>query len=224
MTDRPTLFNLLHAARASGRADFGRQAATDWLGRWPGDAEVQLYLAQIEIDQGHVQPAIRRLRQVVTADPEFIEAYGALAQALTGAGDPQRAAVYEGCAMALRGEEIKADGYPSWVAHLRNAWAALARKEAQQGLSEAQQALLADPETPLPTLVFAWAQKASGEATGALATARAGHDRWPECVPFLVLIGEDLIRRSETARGVDYMHQAAALDPIGRVAARYLGA
>lgn len=223
MTDRSTLLNLLHAARSSGRADFGRQAAADWLGRWPGDAEVQLYLAQIEIEQGHVQPAIRRLRQVVTADPEYVEAYTALAQALTGAGDPQRAAVYEGCAHALRGDDLVAGAYPSWVGHLHSALAALAAKKYPLSLTESQQALLADPETPLPTLTFARAQKASGEATGALATTRAGHDRWPECVPFLVLIGEDLIQRSETSRGVDYMHQAAALDPVGRVAVRYLG-
>ncbi|HSB90215.1 MAG TPA: C25 family cysteine peptidase [Anaerolineales bacterium] len=224
MTDRQTLLSLLHAARASGRADFGRQAATDWLGRWPGDAEIQLYLAAIEIEQEHLQPAIRRLRQVTNADPESVEAYTALARALTSAGDPQRAAVYEGCSLALRGEEFAAEGYPVWVSHLRQAIAALGRKEFPKALTEVQQALLADPETPLPTLIYARAQKASGEATGALATARAGHDRWPECVPFLVLIGEDLIRRSETARGVDYLHQAAALDPTGRVAQRYLGA
>jgi len=223
MTDRSTLMSLLHAARASGRADFGRQAATDWLGRWPGDSEVQLYLARIEIEQGHVQPAIRRLRQVVTADPEFVEAYTELAHALTAAGDAQRASVYQGCALALRGEEVRSEAFPTWIGHLRSAFTAMAGKEVQQAVREAQQALLADPETPLPTLVLARAQKASGEATGALATARAGHDRWPECVPFLVLIGEDLIRRSETARGVDYLHQAAALDPTARVAVRYLG-
>jgi tetratricopeptide (TPR) repeat protein len=223
MTDRTNLLSLLHAARASGRIDFGRQTATDWLARWPGDAEIQLYLARVEIEQGHVQPAIRRLRQVVTADPEYVDAYRALAEALRLAGDPQRASVYAGCARVLAGEKPEGEDNPSWLTRLHAALSALGRKDAGKAEREAQQALLADPETPLPTLVYARAQKASGEATAALATARAGHDRWPECVPFLVLIGEDLIRRSETARGVEYMHQAAALDPKGRVAARYLG-
>jgi cytochrome c-type biogenesis protein CcmH/NrfG len=81
MMDRDSLIRLLQAARAAGRPDYARSLAADWLARWPNDLEVQFLMARAEVEQGDAGSAARRLRQVVAADPENIEAYDLLAVA-----------------------------------------------------------------------------------------------------------------------------------------------
>ncbi len=224
MIPRQELVNLIHAARVAGRSDYARSAAADWLATWPGDLEVQFLLAQAEVEQGLNGPAIARLTGVVAADPEFSEAYDLLASALRASGDPVHASVFAACAALLRSQPIDAERAPSWAAPLAQALADLAEGKATSAVARAQQALSADPGLPLPTLVAMRAQLAVKDRPSAISLARVGHDRWPECLPFRLLLADDFLERGQTSRGVDYLHRASADDPQGRVAARMLGA
>ena len=85
MIDRDTLLSLLQAARAAGRPDYARSLSADWLARWPNDLDVQFVMAQVEVEQGDPGSAARRLRQVIAADPECVEAYDLLAIAARAA-------------------------------------------------------------------------------------------------------------------------------------------
>jgi hypothetical protein len=223
MIEREDLINLIQAARVAGRSDFARLAAADWLADWPGDLEIQFLLAQAEVEQGLNQPASARLHAVVLADPEFSEAYTLLAVALRASGDPVQAQTYGACAAILRAEPLDAARAPSWAPALVRAAAALAAGNAADAGAEAHQALTADPSLPLPTLFALKARLASGERAAAIGLARAGHDRWPECIAFNLLLAEDFLANGQSARAVDYIHSAAASDPTGRVSSRYLG-
>ncbi|HSR47278.1 MAG TPA: C25 family cysteine peptidase [Anaerolineales bacterium] len=223
MIDRDTLFHIFGAARASGRPDFARSLAADWLARWPHDLEVQFVMAQVEVDQGDAKSAARRLRQVIATDPEYVEAYDLLGTAARASGDPLRASLAEACGRVLRKVDTPDAEGPAWLAHLATALASLGSGDPQRAAREAQDALLLDPDVPLPSLVLMRALEASGEHLAAVATARAAHDRWPECVAFTLSLAEDLIDRNEHARAVEYLHRAAANDPTGRVALRLLG-
>ncbi len=222
MTTRAHLLRSLQASRAAGRPDFARSLAADWLARWPNDLEVQFLMAQVEVEQGEAGSAARRLRQVVAADPEYVEAYDLMSVASRAAGDPLRATLARAGARAVRKERPDDTG-PSWLGHLNRAQAELEAGNTQAAVRSAQEALLADPDIPLPALVMMRALEASGETSAAVATARAAHDRWPECVAFTLALGEDLLRRGENARAVEYLHRAASNDPVGRVAKRLLG-
>ncbi|HMK09672.1 MAG TPA: C25 family cysteine peptidase, partial [Anaerolineales bacterium] len=81
----------------------------------------------------------------------------------------------------------------------------------------------ADPDVPLPALVLMRSLQAAGDQAAAVATARAAYDRWPECIAFSLTLADDLLRRGEHARAVEYLHRAASHDPTGRVALRLLG-
>jgi hypothetical protein len=224
MIPRQELINLIHAARVAGRSDYARSAAADWLAVWPGDLEVQFLLAQAEVEQGLNSPAVARLTGVLAADPEFSEAYDLLASALRASGDPVQATVFAACAAVLRSQPVDAARAPSWAAPLTQALADLAAGEAASAVARTQQALSADPGLPLPTLVAMRAQLAANDRAGAISLARVGHDRWPECLAFRLLLADDLLERGQTSRGVDCLHRASADDPQGRVAARMLGA
>ncbi len=222
MTERQEILDLIQAARIAGRHDFARKLAAEWLALWPGDHDIQLLLAQAEVEVGLNRPASARLAALLTADPEFVEAYDLLAAALRAAGDPVHAQVYTACASALRGETVTASRAPSWAVALGQAVRSLTAGDASTACAHAQHALAADPDLPLPVLLAMRARLASGEKASAVALARIGHDRWPECVAFRLILADDLLTQGQTARGVDHLHGAAADDPLHRIATRYL--
>jgi len=223
MIERRQLLNLIEAARLAGRPDYASTVAADWLACWPGDGEVQFRLAQAEVEQGANAPAAARLTRVVTVDPEYVEAYDLLATALRAQGDSAQAQVFGSCAAVLRGGELDRWKTPSWAFGLARALKSLTSTDSQSAVHEALTALSADPSTPLPTVVSVRAHLASADRQAAAALARTGPDRWPECALFLVVLARDLLEQGETARGVDYLHRAAAEDPTGHLTSSVLG-
>ncbi|HLB65966.1 MAG TPA: C25 family cysteine peptidase [Anaerolineales bacterium] len=223
MIERQDVIHLIQAARVAARYDFARLAAADWLVAWPGDLEVQFLLAQAEVEQGLNQPACARLHSILLADPEYGEAHTLLAVALRASGDAVQAQTHTSCAAILRGESIDPARAPSWAPALVRAVSALAEGNPAEAAAQAHQALSADPGLPLPTLLALKARLAAGERAAAIGLARVGHDRWPECIAFNLLLADEFLQSGQNARAVDYLHGAAAGDPTGAVCSRYLG-
>lgn len=224
MLDRETLLDLIRAAWVASRFDLGRSLAADWLAAWPGDLEVQLLLAESEKAEGLNNAASARLEALVLADPEYTQAYSLLAQALSAAGNPKRAAVFEACAKALQRERPSLSHTPHWARPLARSLTELDAGNAETAATLSQEALSQDPDLPLPTLILARSLLAKGDRRAAFAVARSGHDLWPSCLPFRIYMALDLFSRGETNRGVEYLHCVAADDPADRVATRLLGA
>jgi tetratricopeptide (TPR) repeat protein len=223
MIDRTSLIGLIHASQAAGRHDFARAAAADWLAAWPGDTEVQFLLAQTDQALGHADIATGRLAGLIVADPEYTDAYQTLAATLRSTGDPVRARVFAACAMAVRGVEPDPTSSPSWTVALSRSVLSLSHDDPAAAVEFATQALGADPDLPAPLLLAARAHLATGDKKAAFGLARAGLDRWPECVMFRLLCAMDLLEQGETSRAVEYLHRVAADDPTGRISGPLLG-
>ncbi len=224
MIPRKQFIKILKAGQVANRPDFVSAIALDWLADWPGDLEVQRYLALAEMEQSNYPGAIDRATKLVIQDPEFLEAYETLARGCHAVGDAIRAKVYNACAAVLRGQSPDPEHAPSWSVSLHEALRLLSLGDRSAAMAKAQEALNADPNLPLPTLVAVKTQIAEGNRTAAYALAQAGHDRWPECIVFRVLLAEDLLAQGITSRGVSYLHQAVSDDPLGSVTKRTLGA
>ncbi|MEK6588614.1 MAG: tetratricopeptide repeat protein [Chloroflexota bacterium] len=223
-TDRETFVSLLHAASLARRFDYARRVATDWLTAWPGDEEVRLELARTELDLGLVEPAVDRLTQVISADPECPQGYQLLARAYRQTGDAIRPPLYETCWQVLTGANPDRANSPSWAIPLARALGALSEGDAKEAVRASQEALTYDPSLPLPLVVAAKAKLAAGEFAAAVTLSEVGHDRWPEVLAFrmiLALAGLNTVRRAES---VAALHQLASDDPLGIVADSMLGA
>ncbi|NIO40378.1 MAG: hypothetical protein GTO41_09375, partial [Burkholderiales bacterium] len=120
---------------------------------WPGDTEVALQLAEIELSSGMASPAIDRLLRLIEVDPENQSAYELLAEAYKQTGDGLRLPVYMACAKVLAGETPNVSSSPSWAVALSRAYRALESGEHADALRAANEALAADPSLALPTLV-----------------------------------------------------------------------
>jgi hypothetical protein len=223
MIDRDNLIKLIHAARLASRHDFANTIALDWLSSWSGDLEVQVILAQIEMEQLHPEPAAQRLLKVVTVDPEYLDAYSLLSRSMQTLGELTRARVFDSCAAVLRGDDLSITEAPSWAINLKRALSALSSGDPANAIAESQHALTADPDLPLVALVAMKAHMSASNRSAALSIARSGLDRWPECVAFRLILADELISTGEVQRGVAYLHQVASEDPLGLVTGRILG-
>lgn len=223
MIDREQFLNLFHAAKVADRPDYARSLAADWLATWPGDAPVQTELAKLEVDQKLFGTAIERLQRLTLQDPENAAAHSLLGDALSESGDHARAAVHRACAGALKGQVPEIGRSPSWAHALFQTRASLSAGQPASALQHAREVLLADLNTPLPTLLAIRAMLLDGDRTGAFGLAQSGRDRWPETVAFHLWMAQHYLTAGEVERGVDYLHRAAAEDPLALVAERCLG-
>ncbi|MGD8759553.1 MAG: C25 family cysteine peptidase, partial [Anaerolineales bacterium] len=224
MMERSDLLILIQASKTSGRLGFARAVAADWLATWPGDLQVQYLLAELELDVGLHQAAIERLQKVVLIDPEHEQAYKLLALALDSSSDSARASIYAACAQALRGVQSPSDRAPSWASPLGRAIRALNKGDAATAIQAASEAAQADLELPLSSLTCLQAYLAAQNQQAALEIAQAANEKWPESIPFRLLIAQDLLARGDTNRGVLALHQIVADDPLGWITRRILGA
>jgi tetratricopeptide (TPR) repeat protein len=223
MMERADFLNLIHASYVVGRYDFSRLVAADWLASWPEDLEVKLLLAEAEIKEQLFDQAIERLSTLINFDPELTEAYDLLASACSQSGDMNRAHVYEACKTLLQRSKLGKGRVPSWIRSLDRALNAINKGNKKKAIKQAQNAIDADPDLALPTLLAVKAFLTSGTEDKALSLAHSGHDRWPECIFFRVLIAEDMIQNGDLQRGVENLHKVAIDDPTGRLADKYLG-
>jgi predicted Zn-dependent protease len=223
MMNRDQYLQTFRAATVAKRTDYARRLAADWLSAWPGDGEVQLALAELEIDEKLFGTAIERLTRLVTRDPEDQQATLRLAEAYDLSGDPLKASVYRAMADALAGRVPELGRTPSWAQSLYQAMSAMTAGSADSALMHIRQVFAADLDAPLPTLVGVRAHLALDDRKAALGLARDGSNRWPETVAFRLWLASELLNTGDIERGVEYLHRAASQDPTGQIATRYLG-
>ncbi len=223
MINRDNVIHLLDTAFLAGRADYVKHTANDWLSVWPGDLDIQLMLARAEMELGQFREVIQRLNSVLSTDPECVKGYELMASSLRTIGEVVRARIYEACAKALKGEELNSQDAPAWVIQIQLAMKSLARGNVQTAITAAQVALTTDPDLALPTLVALNASRAAGNQSAVSSLARTGHERWPNCVLFLLTLAKDLLREDKVDEGVAYLHQAVSHDASGRLAMDVLG-
>jgi tetratricopeptide (TPR) repeat protein len=193
MMERTDFINIVRASMIANRSDFARSAAADWLATWPQDIEFQLLLAKAEIDEAY---DIHR--------------------------DSNRAGVHKACFYLLQRVELGKEGIPSWIHSLDRSLEAMERGNHRRAISQALKALEADPDLALPTFITVKAYYSANKIAEALKWARSGHDRWPNCLYFKLLIARDLIDDGEVNQGVEQLHKIAGDDPAGYVVPGYL--
>ena len=85
---RATLVRLLGAALQTGSTRFARQASLSWLAYFPGDLPIKLLYGRAELESGNYPRASRVISDLCQQDPEYLEAWVYLAQALQGSSIP----------------------------------------------------------------------------------------------------------------------------------------
>lgn len=225
--NRHDLIFIIDAALANGQARYAREAAQAWLAEWPGDLRVQLLLGKALREEGRWDRALAALEVVASADPENSHAQRMLGEELMRFNRNAEAAIAFACVLVLEGlpeadfpKHLRA---PAWLAAVKHGKALLDGHDWEAARTRLESALLGDPPTPLPFLLYLQSFWRPGLHRSASPLAEVYQKRWPRCVAVHLALAECLLQNGNHARAVEVLHSAASLDTGGEVAARCWG-
>ena len=228
---RSLVLTILRTAIDVGETRFARNTALSWLTAYPGDLNVSLLHAQALLrdrnNRGgtNFARALPILEGLCQLDPEYLEAQELLAQCkVAGHGSPGD--TYESLT-ALGGRPDPKAGPQKWGVLLKQARQALnAPGHSTLDISEqlVHQALVANLSGPLPAITHLQVQARRGIPLPAMRNlAEHYHERWPNCLQFMLILADSLMDGGESDRAVALLHQAAAKDVSGQVPGRLWG-
>ena len=234
---RDLLLTLLDAALKVDELRYARRLCAAWLSNYPGDLPVNLFNARAysrEKTTGLRVNALPILEELCKLDPEFLEAQELLAEVrqIAGASNHQ---VAKACANALtHGHAFNADNndqLSSWAKYVHQARTALdnARMGDDQEIEKAEnfihKALIENPDTPLAAVVHLRLieSKSSMPKLAVRSLAQIYHERWPDCLQFLLSLSNQLMESGESNVAVNMLHQAVSKDITGQVSERMWG-
>lgn len=234
---REILLSLLDTALRTGELKYARRLCTAWLANYPGDLLVSLLNARAYLSEKspelrlHALPILEELCQL---DPEFLQAQELLAEARSLAGSGNQI-VAKACANALRNGQFVKTGengiVSSWAKYVHEARIALdvVRSGDYQQVEKAEyyihKALIENPDTPLAAVFHLRLMESKGSMpkTAVRSLAQIYHERWPDCLQFLLTLSDELMESGESNQAVNILHQAVSKDIAGQVAKRMWG-
>ncbi|MFZ0533032.1 MAG: hypothetical protein WAM09_07600, partial [Anaerolineales bacterium] len=240
-TDQPLsrelLFTLLTTALRTGELRYARRLCTAWLAIFPGDLQVNLINARAFFKEK--SPSLRLhalpiLEELCKLDPEFLEAQELLAEVCQLAGSNNHL-VAKACANALtHGHSVKTgkSGHiSSWSKYVYEARSALSnvRSGDYQQIDKAEyfihKALIENPDTPLAAVIHLRLIESKGSMPklAVRSLAQIYHERWPDCLQFLLTLCNELMESGESNQAVDMLHRAVSKDIAGQVVKRMWG-
>lgn len=232
---RQTMIMLLEAAIASNEPKYARLAALSWLSAYSGDLRIRLLLAKALMLENHPsshQQTVHILEEICQKDPEFTEAQKLLSQKLQSLKS-EKAIESLGCVLALEGRTPHNSNIqlPKWAFQLYEARHGLlpSKTRAHQSLNKAEvlvhQALLENPQTPLVavTHVRVMTAMSSLPVQAKFSLAKAYHERWPDCIQFILILADNLMESGSNEEAVELLHRAVSQDVGGQVATRLWG-
>lgn len=242
---RPRLLTLLHTALALNETRFTRRLALSWLASYPGDLPVNLINARALIAENRIPQAIEILELICQVDVEYLEAYELLALAYHNDRTHKKTEL-PGIIYALKGETPRGESVPGWAVHLRSARQASPIGYIDRAHDLIHRALLANSNCPLIAVthlqVLAGHNISSEPSKNATdeqsdyfsrpnlsnilsirSLAEAYHQQWPLCSQINLILAQALIDCNEDDAAVALIHQSAAQDVTGQVAARLWG-
>lgn len=220
MLNRRALLRLINASLRVDQPAYARALGRAWLEFWPHDIRVQFALARAYVAEDRPDAALGVLTELVDRDPEHADGQRLLGQLAQAKGLDELAALALGLADALDNQSA---GHDSWLQHVSRGRQALVEGDYGTARAEAEQAVVAEQATPLPSLILVQSHWMAGSHELAQPLARAFAERWPNCVAFALCLADCLLHVGGETDAVYWIHTAAALDPASEVVARYWG-
>ncbi len=238
---------LLQSAINTHQTRFCLSAAGQWLQNFPGDLEVrylEAYAQACDPERKAVlsTEALALVEDLCVRDPEYVLAQE-LRTFLAQSDVNSNLSLVEGTLRGLSGERqpLLFPAYKTsteeWSDLLWSARQALAGGQAQEadgflsklleGNKMAGEVSVANIPLVGVTHLQIVQQRAGAEISadsyGVLTLADIYHKRWPDCLPISLILAVALMDGGEPQHGVALLHEAAAQDNAGQVAARLWG-
>ncbi|MCD4672618.1 MAG: tetratricopeptide repeat protein [Anaerolineaceae bacterium] len=218
---RKDLLVVLRAAQSVNAYRFTRQATMEWLSIYPGDLEINLWLAKALIGEGRLEQALEIIEKLCAIDPEYTAVWRLAAELYAPGSSPRVQAV---SALQALGRPAKMSGnLLPWSSMLFSAREQLQKDELTVAEQMVYTVLSQYPDAVLGAIQHLKLLEFAQDETGLLSYSRVYHVRWPTCLHFSLLTAKGMLDQGEETEAMQLFQQCVASDPEGRVASRLWG-
>lgn len=221
--NRVDYLSLIEASLVARHNAYAVQLARHWLDHWPNDVAIRDRLARAYMAQGQWQPAHQLTLDLAAADPENIAFAIRLADLSERLHLPQTVATARAAQHILTGKGWPNPTLPDWLIAARAAHTAQRTNDSAAVLAALNGLTLTDLPTPLPALALLRSYHDTSDYPALLALSQATLRRWPDPVIAILAQAEAHLHTGQSNWGVAWLHEAAALDPAGDIAANWWG-
>jgi len=213
---------MLEAALDTKCFRFGRQAALAWLAIYPGDLQINLMQARLLLAEGKTSQAIPMLDRLVRFDPEYADAYRAMAKNTYGS-DTVRYEQAVTSLVALKEGRPAGPAVKEWGPVLRET-----RHLFDRGIySEAEPALKhVLTRSDVPTIAEILHLKLLSQTKDVQILHRFAdlyRNRHPDCLQFNLFLADALMQMGNEPEAVNLLHKSMSMDSAGQVVQRMWG-
>ncbi len=200
---------------------FVRQAAAAWLGLYPGDLQIQAYMAAAQVFEGKKEQAAEIIQKVLKIDPEFREGYEILFKCLPDTS-PLRESLLSSIYI-LGGKITLAAEQPEWVQNLRAARLSFLNQQVTTAQKYLQKVIGTAGDNVLCAILHLQITRATSDSQTVQNLASLYAQRWPDCVLFSLYLAEAQMELGSEVLAVNLLHDCAAKDAGGMVPTRIWG-
>lgn len=200
---------------------FVRQAAAAWLGLYPGDLQIQAYMAAAQVFEGKKDQAAEIIQKVLKIDPEFREGYEIWLKCLPESS-PLRDLIISNIYI-LGGKITLAAEQPEWVQNLRAARLSYLNQQVSTAQKYLQKVMGTAGDNVLCAILHLELTRATGDTQTVQNLASLYAQRWPDCVLFSLYLAEAQMELGSEVLAVNLLHDCAAKDAGGMVPTRIWG-
>jgi hypothetical protein len=212
---------LLRKAIKIPQPRFVRQSAAEWLGIYPGDLQVQSFLAAAQIFEGKKDQAAEIAKKIIRIDPEFVEGYEILLKCLPDDSierEPLLEKLY-----VLGGRVSGGAQKPEWVQNLRAARLSFINQQVSAADQYLLKAIGVASDNVLTAILHLQITRATADTQAVQNLASLYAQRWPETVLFSLYLAEAQMDLGSDVIAVNLLHECAAKDSAGDIPSRVWG-
>lgn len=218
---RENFISMLKAADAAKSTRFLRQAVMHWLAVYPGDLEMQLWLAKGLLAENKPEEAKKISTTLINIDPQFVEAYRLLNGLSILTRDEK--VNYQNAIFALGGNGVQGNDTPLWATEVREIRLAIQRNDLNSAESRLEKILGTDGDPVLIAIYHLYLQIKKGDYFSAHQLAELYYSRWPQCLYYKLMLADILMHQQDETTALNHLHQSVSIDSLGQVAERIWG-
>ncbi len=217
---RGTVIQMMVSAQHHRKILFAKELGLSWLGKFPGDLEMQYLLAKTYFFDENPKKATEIINAVLSVDPQYLNAYSLKAELPVSVDEKEECFA---CVHALGGLVNDKKALPMWSPALHAVKKSIAKESFNDAAQLIYRVLSAQQEIPLVSVFHLQTVYLQQDENTTLKLAELYHKKFPDVIAFKMILAEKKLEMGDEEEAVALLHDCVSKDATGMVARRWWG-
>lgn len=217
---RGSVIQLIVSALRNEKIVFGRQLSQKWLTFYPGDLEIQYYLALFLQKENQLELAIEVTRKIIKIDPEYLAAHELMVSLPVSTEEKDFS---NACIHVLGGVTRNKGMLPAWSPALKVVKKSITKSKFDNAGDLMVRILSLKQDNPIINLFHLKSIYYQKDINAIRNLSEIYLAKWPESLLYKLILAEQLIESGGEEKAVNLLHDCVAQDSAGQVARRLWG-